>query len=85
MSGPRRNRFPLKSIIKKLDRKSGPGDVADREVKRKIAALVLSYSRGWSADRVASYFNWPAEEVAAWLEAGKFRQVPSDENDKEDL
>jgi DNA-directed RNA polymerase specialized sigma24 family protein len=65
------NRFPLKQIIKKLGRKSGPGRVVDMEVKRRIAALVLAYSRGWSADRVSRYFGWPPDEVASWLEMGK--------------
>lgn len=85
VSGSRSNRFPLKKIIEKLDRKSGPGTVADLEVKRRIAAIVLAYSRGWSADRIARYFGWPPEDVERWIEMGKFHQAPSSEKNEEDL
>jgi len=66
-----KNRKPLPG----LDRSSGPGGVPDIEVKRRVAALVLAYSRGWSADRVAEHFGWPLEDVTRWIELGKFRQM----------
>jgi hypothetical protein len=74
------SRFPLKKIIQKLDRKSGPGAFIDLEVKRRVAAIVLAYSRGWSSDRVADYFEWPREDVARWLEIGKFNHANRGKN-----
>jgi DNA-directed RNA polymerase specialized sigma24 family protein len=85
VSGTRSNRFPLKKIIERLDRKRGSGAVVDLEVKRRIAAIVLAYSRGWSAERVARYFGWPTEEVERWIETGKFRPASSVEKNEEDL
>jgi hypothetical protein len=79
MRGSDRFRFPLRKIIKKLGRKSGPGPVVDLEVKRRIAAIVLAYTRGWSSERVAQYFGWPPDEVEQWLETGKFRRKKNQE------
>jgi hypothetical protein len=78
-----KNRIPLNTIIKKLDRKSGPGPFIDLEVKRRIAAIVLAYSRGWSSARVADYFEWPREDVARWLETGKFHHANRGKNRQE--
>jgi hypothetical protein len=85
VSGTSSNRFPLKKIIEKLDRKRGPGAVVDIEIKRRIAAIVLAYSRGWSADRVARYFGWPPDDVERWIETGKFRQASNRGKNEEGL
>lgn len=80
----RRDRRELKKLIQKLDRRSGPGGFVDIQVKRRVAAVVLAYSRGWSADQVAQYFGWPPEDVERWIEMGKFHQVLSPETNEED-
>jgi len=49
-------------------------------VKRRIAAIVLAYSRGWSAERVARYFGWELEDVERWIEIGKFRRASRETN-----
>jgi hypothetical protein len=47
--------------------------VADQpsELKRRIAALVLSHERGWSAEKIAHQFGWKIDDVEGWLVAGK--------------
>jgi hypothetical protein len=76
-------RFPLKKLIEKIDHKSGAGAVADIEVKRRVAAIVLAYSRCWSAERVARYFGWELEDVTRWIEIGKFRRANRGKNQEE--
>ena len=57
----------LNRIIKKIDRHAH-----DAELRHRVAALVLAYKRAWSAQQIADHFNWPPDDVAKWLEAGKF-------------
>jgi hypothetical protein len=57
----------LNRVIKKIDR-----GAEDAELRYRIAALVLAYKRAWSAQQIADHFKWAADDVAKWLEAGKF-------------
>lgn len=57
----------LNRIIRKIDR-----GAQDAELRHRVAALVLAYKRAWSAQQIADHFNWSAEDVAKWLDAGKF-------------
>lgn len=41
------------------------------DVKRRIAATILAYERGWAPAQIARFFQWPTEDVKKWLEAGK--------------
>lgn len=41
------------------------------DLKRRIAATVLAYERGWTPAEIAELFHWPAEDVARWFDAGK--------------
>ena len=40
-------------------------------LKRRLAATVLCYGRGWTAKEIARFFQWPVADVRAWFEAGK--------------
>jgi DNA-directed RNA polymerase specialized sigma subunit len=74
----RRSLRRLNRIIKKIDR-----GAHDAELKHRIAALVLAYKRAWSAEQIADHFNWPPDEVAKWLEAGKFGRAFGPNNPKD--
>jgi hypothetical protein len=74
----RRSSRRLNRIIKKIDR-----GAHDAELRRRIAALVLAYKRAWSADQIADHFNWPSDEVAKWLEAGKFGRAFGPDHSKD--
>jgi len=41
------------------------------QLRRRVAATMLIFERGWSAREVAQHFDWPVEYVEAWFEAGK--------------
>ena len=74
----RRSSRRLNRIINKIDRGAN-----DAELRHRIAALVLAYKRAWSAQQIAEHFNWPTDDVAKWLEAGKFGRAfgPDDSKD----
>jgi DNA-directed RNA polymerase specialized sigma24 family protein len=40
-------------------------------LKRRLAATVLCFDRGWTATEIARVFQWPVADVRAWFEAGK--------------
>jgi hypothetical protein len=40
-------------------------------LKRRIAATVLAFERGWSPVDIAHVFGWDPELVKAWFEAAK--------------
>ena len=48
-----------------------PRRVESRDLKRRVAATVLAFHRGWAPAEIARLFGWPVEDVARWLEAGK--------------
>ena len=74
----RRSSRRLNRIINKIDRGAN-----DAELRHRIAALVLAYKRAWSAQQIAEHFHWPPDDVAKWLEAGKFGRAfgPDDSQD----
>jgi len=41
------------------------------DLKRRIAATILAYERGWAPAQIARFFQWPTEDVEKWMEAGK--------------
>jgi len=41
------------------------------DLKRRVAATILAYERGWTPARIATFFQWPAEDVERWFDAGK--------------
>jgi hypothetical protein len=41
------------------------------DLKRRIAATILAYERGWTPAKIASFFEWPIGDVERWFEAGK--------------
>jgi hypothetical protein len=71
----------LNRIIKKIDR--GAQDVELKPLKHRIAALVLAYKRAWSAQQIADHFNWLPDDVAKWLEAGKFGRAFGPDHSKD--
>lgn len=40
-------------------------------LKRRLAATVLIFDKGWTENQIARIFQWPAADVRAWFEAGK--------------
>lgn len=76
-SSPSRH-FSLDKILERIDRSGG----SDKEVKHRIAAMVLAYSRNWSPARIAKFFDWPEDEVTKWLEAGKFQRAIGPKKDE---
>jgi hypothetical protein len=73
-----RRRSRLNRVIKKIDR-----DAQDAELRHRIAALVLAYKRAWSAQQIADHFNWAPDDVAKWLEAGKFGRAFGPDHSKD--
>jgi hypothetical protein len=68
----------LDRIVKKIDR-----GAQDNELKYRIAALVLAYKRAWSAEQIADHFQWSVDDVARWLEAGKFGRAFGPDHSKD--
>lgn len=41
------------------------------DLKRRVAATILAYERGWDPVRIADHFGWSRDDTARWVTAGK--------------
>lgn len=55
----------------RLKRENSRRTARTTDLKRRIAATILAYERGWAPAEIARFFHWPVEDVERWFDAGK--------------